>query len=237
MPQQHPRPIRSLGNKPSFLSRTPNASAIENNRSAAPEGRRGRLQKCKAVTLVEAMVALLIFAGCMLGFLATFIQSRTTTEDSVMNAACTNIVYGIIEQIKNLDYTTMLPNGSPDPGDPNNATTVTPTVRVQINQNTLQWLTVVYTPYVAPTTTVVEGVTTVVAGTGSVPKAPLVTPPPTALASDTNILAVDNVVGPLPLSSATGTKSQSISVHLWIWIDEIPDTTRDVSDVKRVTIV
>ena len=33
----------------------------------------------------------------------------------------TNIVYGIIEQIKNLDYATMLPNGSPDPGDPNNA--------------------------------------------------------------------------------------------------------------------
>lgn len=152
-----------------------------------------------------------------------------------MNAASTNIVYGIIEQIKSLDYATMLPNGSPDPGDPNSATTVTPTLRVQINQNTLQWLTVVYTPYVAPTTTVVGGVTTVVAGTGSVPKAPLTTPPPSA--SATSLQAIDNVIGPLPLSSATGAKSQSITINLWIWIDEIPDIAKGVSDVKRVTIV
>jgi len=232
MPPQCPRPFRAPGEKPGFLSRAQSAAVTENNHRD-PGGQWNRLRKCRAVTLVEAMIALLIFAACMLGFLATFIQSRTTTEDSVMHAAATNIVYGIIEQIKNVDYATMLPNGSVDPGDTNG--TLPPTVRVQINQNTLQWLRVVYTPYVAPTTTVVAGVTTVVPG--STPKAPLTTPAPNALATDTNILAIDNTVGPLPLSSATGARSQSITIHFWIWIDEIPDITKDVSEVKRVTVV
>jgi len=176
-----------------------------------------RTRRNRGVTLVETMIALLIFSGCMLGFLGTFLQSRKTTEGSILHAAATNIVYGIIEQIKDLDYSTMLPCGISDPGDPN--TTLPPTIRVQINQNTLKWLRVTYTKSTDSPNT---------------PKAPLTTPLP---GDSVPSGVVDNVIGPLPLSTATGTVSQSITIHLWVWIDEIPDLTRDVSDVKRVTVV
>lgn len=192
-----------------------------------------RTRRQRAVTLVETMIALGILAGCMLGFLGTFLQSRKTTETSVLHAAATNIVYGIIEQLKDHDYTTLLPNGSVDPADPDQ--TARKTVRVLINQNTIKWLTVKYTPYTAAYTTIVSG--SPVVTPASVPKAPLTTPAPTAAAADVGGGAINNVIGPLPLSTASGTRSQSITVNLWIWIDEIPDLAKDVTDVKRITVV
>jgi len=197
------------------------------------DARRHCSRSTRAVTLVETMIALTIFAFCMLGFLSTFLQSRKVTESNVLHAAATNIVYGIIEQIKNLDYTSSLPCGAIDPADPNS--TPANNLRVQINQNTIKWLRVVYTPYTPATTSVVAGVTVTTAA--SVPKAPLVTPGVGELAADVGGGAIDNVVGPLQLSSASGTRSQDISVTIWIWIDELPDLTRDVTDVKRVTVV
>ena len=184
-----------------------------------------RSNRTRAVTLVETMVALVIFSTCMLGFLATFLQSRKTTEAGVLHAAATNIVYGIIEQIKDLDYATMLPCGVVDPGDPNS--TPAPNVRVQINQNTIKWLTVKYTA---------------ATDTPNTPKAPLTTPAASASAASVfgsapAAVGMDNIVGPLPLSSAAGATSQNIKLKLWIWIDEMPDTTKEVTDVKRITVV
>jgi hypothetical protein len=167
------------------------------------------------MTLVEVMVALSLLTTFMLGFLGAFVQSRKVTESSVMHAAATSLVYGIIEQIKQLDYTDALPSQVVDPGDPNS--TVPPLVRVRINQNTIKWLRVVYTA--AP-------------GAGA---APSTTPAPSATAG--SVSAIDNNLGALPLSTITGTTSQSINLNLWIWVDEIPDTTKDVSEVKKVTVV
>ncbi len=46
------------------------------------------------------------------------------------------------------------------------------------------------------------------------------------------------MVGPLALSSVTtGARSQAINMHIWIWVDEMPDTSRDVSEVKQITLV
>jgi hypothetical protein len=41
----------------------------------------------------------------------------------------------------------------------------------------------------------------------------------------------------LPLSTVTGTRSQNLAVNLWVWIDEIPNTTDQVSEVKKITVV
>jgi hypothetical protein len=163
------------------------------------------------------MVGLTILATFMLGFLGAFVHSRRVTESSVLHAAATSIVYGIIEQIKQLDYVDMLPSGIADPGDP--AATPPPLVRVRLNQNTLKWLRVVYTP--AP----------------GAPLGPTTTPSSSATAASVGGGAIDNVLGALPLSSVTGARSQTINLNLWIWIDEIPDNTKDVSDVKKVTVV
>ncbi len=164
------------------------------------------------------MVALTLMATVMLGFIGTFVQSRRTTESSVLHAAATSMIYGIIEQIKQLEYTNLLPSQVVDPTDA--ANTPAPNVRVRINQNVVKWLQVVWTP--APTD-----------GTAPTPAAPTTTPAPDATAA--SVSAVDNFIGNIPLSTVTGSASQQINLNLWVWIDEIPDAY--VNEVKKVTVV
>jgi hypothetical protein len=161
------------------------------------------------------MVALTLMATVMLAFMGTFIQSRRITESSVLHAAATSLVYGIIEQIKQLDYTTQLPNYETDPFAPVSVTP--PYLRVRINQSTVKWLKVVHTA--APGT----------------PAAP--TTKPAASATAASVSATRNLIGSIPLSTITGTTSQEINLDIWVWIDEIPNTSNDVSEVKKVTLV
>jgi hypothetical protein len=166
------------------------------------------------------MVSMTLMATVALAFLSTFIQSRRVTESSVLHAAATSMVYGIIEQIKQLDYTTLLPNYETDPSEPAGLTP--PYVRVRINQDKVVWLRVVHTP--APTD-----------GSEPTPAAPTTTPAATASAA--SVGAIDNFIGSLPLSTVTGSASQQINLNLWVWIDEIPNAGDDVSEVKKITVV
>jgi prepilin-type N-terminal cleavage/methylation domain-containing protein len=169
------------------------------------------------LTLVEVMVAMTLMAAVMLGFISTFLQSRRVTESSVLHAAATSLMYGIIEQIKGLSYTDLLPSTAVDDDAPADVKNNPPYLRIRINQDVTKWIRVVYTQ--AP----------------NAPKAPTVTPAPTDPASAYG--AIDNFLGDLPLSTVTGTTSQDLALNLWVWIDEIPDSSRDVSDVKKITIV
>lgn len=158
-----------------------------------------------------------LMAGVMLGFIGTFLQSRRLTESSVLHAAASSLVYGIIEQVKGLSYADLLPSTAVDDDAPADVKDHPPYLRLRINQDVTKWVRVVYTP--AP----------------GAPKAPVTCPAPTATAADAG--AIDNYLGSLPLSTVTGTASQDLSLNLWVWIDEIPDTDRDVSEVKKITIV
>lgn len=169
----------------------------------------------RGVTLVEVMVAMTLLVTLMVGFIASFLQSRRVTESSVLHAAASSLVYGIIEQLKGVDYTELLPSASVDANAPTSLTP--PYVRVRVNQDLTQWLRVVYTA--APGT----------------PAAPTATP--AANVSASSVGAIENVIGPLPLSTTAGTTAQQLTLTLWIWIDELPDTSRDVAEVKRVTVV
>ncbi|MES2695632.1 MAG: hypothetical protein V4773_19300 [Verrucomicrobiota bacterium] len=167
------------------------------------------------MTIVEVMIALFLLVTLMLGFISAFLHSRRVTEASVLHAATTSLLYGIVEQLKGIDYTELLPSSTVDENAP--TATTPPYVRVRINQELTQWLRVVYTP--SPGT----------------PRGPTTTPAVTATA--TSLSAIDNVIGPLALSSTAGTAAQRLTLVLWIWIDEIPDVSRDVTEVKRVTVV
>lgn len=156
-----------------------------------------------------------LLTAVMLGFLGTFLQSRRTTEGAVMHAAATSLVYGIVEQIKGLDYTTLVPSVAVDPLAP--GTSTPPYIRVRVNQDQVVWLQTVFTP------------------STSTPAAPVVTPAPTATAA--SLGAIDNLIGPLPLSSVASARSQPLALNLWIWVDEMPDSSRDVVQVKRLTLV
>jgi hypothetical protein len=167
------------------------------------------------LTLVEVMVAMTLLVTIMLGLISSFLHSRRVTEASVMHAAATSLVYGLIEQLKGVDYNELLPSISVDDNAPSSLTP--PYVRVRVNQELTQWLRVVYTP--AP---------------GS-PAAPVGTP--AANVSAASIGAIENIIGPLPLSTSSGSTSQALRLILWIWIDEIPNVGKDVSEVKKVTVV
>src|SRR3954463_15450514 len=92
------------------------------------------------LTLVEVMVSLTLMATVMVGFIASFVQSRRVTESNVLHAAATSMIYGVIEQIKQLDYFDLLPNYETDPFAP--TATTPPYLRVRINQSTVVWLKV-----------------------------------------------------------------------------------------------
>lgn len=201
----------------------PACSLIESAGSSARRTGPLSLRRDAGLTLVEIMIALFIQATVMLGIIGSFIHSRRVTESTVLNAACTSVVYGVIEQIKQLEYSELLPSQVVDPTDASN--TAAPNVRVRINQNTVKWLRVVYNPMQAD-------------GAANAAKGPTTTPSPTASATGvaadgTN--AIDNWIGAIPLSTVTGSMSQQINLNLWIWIDEIPDAY--VSEVKKVTLI
>jgi hypothetical protein len=168
------------------------------------------------MTLVEVMIAMTLLATVMVGFIGAFLQSRRFTESSVLHSACTSLVFGLIEQMKGLDYTTLLPSYDVDTDAPDDIENSPPYIRLRVNQDLTVWLRVVHTA----------------SGT---PQAPTTTPAPTATAASAG--AIDNFIGSLPLSTVTGTASQDLSLNLWVWIDEIPDTERDVSEVKKITVV
>jgi prepilin-type N-terminal cleavage/methylation domain-containing protein len=197
--------------------------------SPAPRASLLNRLRCRAgLTLVEVVISMTIFAVFMTGFLATFMQSRRLTESSVLHAACTSVVYGIIEQIKQLDYPSSLPSGVPDPTDPTtNVTPFIPFVRVRINQNQMAFIRTKYTP--AP------------ASGAATPQAPTTTPASTVTAQTvfggTDYASYDNFLSSIPLSTVTGSMSQTLNLQLWVWIDEIPLVADDVSECKKVTIV
>jgi len=169
----------------------------------SPAWRHGRSRR-HGMTLVEVMVAMLVLATGLLAFLGAFVQSRRVTESSVLHAAASSLVYGLLEQMKGLDYTSV-PSGDP------------PTVRLRVTPDDFVTLQVVYTQ------------------SPDEPKAPTTTPSVTATAE--SLGAIDNIVGPLKLSTTSGTGSQQLKLNVWVWVDEIPDADRDVKDVKKITVV
>lgn len=195
---------------------------------------RRRIWHCGGLTLVEVMFALFIQAGVMLAIIGSFIQSRRITESSVLHAAATSLVYGIIEQIKQIDYDN-LPNSETDPAAPTGTGQAQPPyIRVRLNQARVVWLQVVNTP-----------VTDEDSSTASIPspQGPTTTPAPLAVISG----SFDNNLGEIPLSTVTGTASQDINLHLMIWIDGISNKgvwaseastpVPDTADVKKITVI
>lgn len=171
------------------------------------------------MTLVEVIIAMTLLATVMVGFIGAFLQSRRFTESSVLHSACTSLVFGLVEQMKGLDYTTLLPSYDVDTDAPDDIENSPPYIRLRVNQDLTVWLRVVHTPWTATST----------------PQAPTTTPSTAATAA--SVGAIDNFIGSIPLSTVTGTAAQDLSLNLWVWIDEIPDTGRDVSEVKKITVI
>lgn len=186
--------------------------------SPSPSSAPRQLRNQRGLTLVEIMVASTLMVGLMAAFLTTFIQSRRISEASVLQSACVSLVYGLLEQMKGLDYTTLIPSYEVDPFAP--VASTPPYIRLRIHQDLTVWLRVTHTRSTDSPNT---------------PRAPSTCP--AVGASAASVGAIDNFIGSIPLSTITGTSSQELALNLWVWVDEIPDASKDVSDVKRITVV
>jgi len=195
-----------------------------------------RFRQARGLSLVEVMCSLFILGLVMLGLIGSFVQSRRVTESAVLHAAATSLVYGFIEQIKDLEYATMLPNYEDDPSVPmsGGVPVVTPPyIRLRLNQEKIVWLKVVHTSATD------EDPDTLIPS----PQGPTTTPG----ATETVTGAIDNWMGSIPLSTVTGSMSQQINLNLWVWIDDISnkgvwsaEATQpepDGTNVKRITII
>lgn len=192
----------------------------------------------RGVTLVEVMTAMIVLSMVMLGLLSTLLQSRRTTEGAILHAASTSLIYGIVEQLKQLNYDD-IPSQEEDDKEVDasgalvvaSSRTDPPLFRIQINQDLVKWVQVKYKTHAAN-------------APSSEWWGPLTTPSATAAASTVGgnvaaslpaAAAVDNLIS-VPLSnSSSGTTSQQLALNLWIWVDEIPDD--NATSVKRVTII
>jgi Tfp pilus assembly protein PilV len=200
-----------------YTSSAINPSAPKCSGAALPK----RLQRRRALTLVEVMVAMLLMALFLLGFLDTFMQSRRLTESSVIQSAATTLVTGLIEQMKMLNYDDGMPIASTDTDqsldafDPSNAKAA-PYIRVRINQDQMTWLQCVNI---------------------TVPSVILTAPKsaPQSTSDQSLSAAMKNTIGPLPLSTVSGARSQSLTLDIWVWVEAIK--AKDVADAKCVTIV
>lgn len=181
-----------------------------------------RIWRCGALTLIEVMMSLFIMSTGMLMFINSFVSSRRITEGSVLHAAATSLIYGVIEQIKQLDYATQLPSYDIDPGAGDSTVNPPPYIRVRLNQSEVSWLKTVHTPAPAD-------------GSAPTPAAPTTKPSLTATAA--SLGAIANSLNEIPLSTVTGTAAQKIALEIWVWIDDIPDRGNDVSEVKKITLV
>ena len=183
------------------------------------------------------MCSIFILGLVMLGLIGNFVQSRRVTESAVLHAAATSLVYGMIEQIKETEYATMLPNYEDDPSVPVVAgvpISTPPYIRLRLNQEKIVWLKVVHTPNTDedPDTEDIPP-----------PQGPTFTPGPLEAVTG----AVDNWMGSIPLSTVTGSMSQQINLNIWVWIDNISNKgvwsaegtqpKPDCADVKKITII
>lgn len=182
--------------------------------SVAPTDNRRR-----GLTLLEVMIAMFVMAVCLLGFLDAFLSGRRVAEESVLEAASTTVISGLIEQMKMIDFDEGTPIRTTDSEQatydafPGASAKTAPYIRVRLNQHQVTWLQCVENTNTAS------------------PQGPTTTP--TSLAGLNS--ARRNTIGPLALSSVAGTTSQPLTLNLWVWVDHIAGN--DVSEARVITVV
>lgn len=167
------------------------------------------------MTLVEVMIAGMVMALILSGMLMTLIQSRTMTEGSIMQSSATAIIQGYIEQIKNLDFDSVPLSPTTQP-----ATGATPvTVDTSPSDLVLSWGT--------PPTTIPAVNTTPTGATDNKPKP--------VDSSGNPIASIPGI--PITTPYNTSNPADFLAINIWIWVNDLSDSTKNVTYCKGVVIV
>jgi Tfp pilus assembly protein PilV len=161
------------------------------------------------MTLVEVLIATIVFTLVMSGILATIIQTRRLTEGSVVQNSANTILQGYIEQMKTMAFDTDLVC-SP-------ATAVNPYVAG----------TSLSVPCARDETTAGQDPIYLSAGT-----------PPTSLPAvgTTPTGAVDNPHS-IAIKTPAVTPNDTLTMNLWLWVNDLTGADTNVTQSKSITII
>jgi type II secretory pathway pseudopilin PulG len=165
------------------------------------------------MTLVEVCVAFTVLMLLMGGLLTALIQSRRLTEGSIAQNSALIVVQGYLEQIKNMDFSA-LPyyesNGSTLHAGADTASGHQAYIPTLSDENTADPLVI---------------------SPGSPVSLASVTPGATTPSG-----VVDNAKS-VVISQTPGTPSAPLNLRLWVWIQDVSDSSVDATQVRAITII
>jgi hypothetical protein len=176
--------------------------------------------RCRALTLVEVIVAATVLALLSVGLLATLIQSRNLTEGSIYQNSANTIMQGYVEQIKNMEFSDLpytTPTGIVMPG------------------STIG----------APSSILTRGVRRVAAAGGgtenitdilNISNAVIVPDSALILEDETPPGVVENIKL-FDLNNTPENTADDLRLRIWIWIKDLSGTSTDATLVRGITVI
>lgn len=165
------------------------------------------------MTLVEVCVSFTVLMLLMAGLLSALMQSRRLTEGSIAQNSALIVVQGYLEQIKNMDFSALPYYGT-------DGTTLHPGADTATGHQA-------YIPTLSDENTA----DTLVISPGSPVDPSLITPGSAAPGG-----VVDNAKSVL-ISQVSGGSGSPLKLRLWVWIQDISDSSIDATQVRAITVV
>lgn len=147
------------------------------------------------MTIFEVCISATVLAMLVLGILTALLQSRRLTEGSIYQNSAITIVQGYLEQMKNMEFTSLpytLADGSIHAGP---GSTVDE-VLTRIDESTLDTLRI---------------------STGAIPNVASITPGSTG---STGIIDNDKVID----INQSATTNDDLRLRLWVWIQDLSNS-------------
>lgn len=161
------------------------------------------------MTLLEVLVSMTVLLMLTVGIFGGLIQSRRITEGSVYQNSALTIVQGYLEQIKNMEFSSLpyrLSNGTLVAGG-GSTTDEIPTLSDQSTTDPLR----------------------ISSGSPLTPSSIV----PGAAAPDG---VVDNVKS-IDINQTSSNTADNLQLRLWVWIQDVSNTSIDATQVRAITLI
>lgn len=163
----------------------------------------------RGLTLIEVLVSMTVLIMLTVGIFGGLIQSRRITEGSIYQNSALTIVQGYLEQIKNMEFSSLpyrLSDGTLMAG----AGSISDEIPTLSDQNTADPLRI----------------------SSGAPLTPASIVPGSAAPSG----VIDNVKS-IDINQTSGNTADNLQLRLWVWIQDVSDATIDATQVRAITLI
>ena len=163
----------------------------------------------RGLTLIEVLVSVTVLTVLTVGILGGLLQSRRLTEGSIYQNSALTIVQGYLEQIKNMEFSSLpyrLSNDTLIAGGGATADEI-PTLS---DQNTPDPLRI---------------------SSGAPPLVTALVPGTTAPTG-----VIDNVKS-IDINQTANIATDNLQLRIWVWIQDVSNTAIDATQVRAITLI